>query len=162
MQMFYSHFYWLFAHTPKQILPAYIFRQLGLYNYRQVNDRLPWWRSFWTWWRLDLLNAISIELISAKELILLKVTTAQNAWFFIFSFLFHALKFLQDSMCNDCHDVTILCLNISNIAIITVKNVDCCCIIYNISNLEQFIYWKILHLKIVGIYKTYCQTFGVV
>ena len=39
----------------------------------------------------------------------------------------------QDSICNGCHDLTILCLNISDIAIITVKNVVYRCIIHNIS-----------------------------
>ena len=45
-------------------------------------------------------------------------------WFFI-----HGFKF-QDYVCNGCHDSSILCLNISDIAIITVKNVDYRCIIY--------------------------------
>ena len=36
--------------------------------------------------------------------------------------------------CNCCHDLTTLCLNISKITIIAVKNVDYCCIIHNISN----------------------------
>ena len=49
-------------------------------------------------------------------------------WFFN-----HRFKF-QDHVCNDCHDLTMLCLNISDIAIITVKNVDYCCAMYNISN----------------------------
>ena len=44
----------------------------------------------------------------------------------------HGFKF-QDSVWNGCHDLTILSVNISDIAIITVKNVDCCCIIHNIS-----------------------------
>ena len=48
-------------------------------------------------------------------------------WFFN-----HAFKF-QDSVCNGCHDLTILCLNISDIFIITVKNVGYRCIIHNIS-----------------------------
>ena len=48
-------------------------------------------------------------------------------WFFNPEFEF------QDSVCNCCHDLTILCLNISNIAIITVKNVDYCCIIHDIN-----------------------------
>ena len=48
-------------------------------------------------------------------------------WFFN-----HGLKF-QDSVCNVCHDLTILSVNISDIAIITVKNVDYYCIIFNIS-----------------------------
>ena len=47
-------------------------------------------------------------------------------WFFN-----HGLKF-QDSACNVCHDLTMLSVNISDIAIITVKNVDYYCIIFNI------------------------------
>ena len=39
----------------------------------------------------------------------------------------------QDSGCNGCHNLTMLSVNISDIAIITVKNVDHCCIIHNIS-----------------------------
>ena len=51
-------------------------------------------------------------------------------WFFD-----HGFKF-QDSVCNSCHDLTMLCLDISNIAIITVKNVDYCCIIHNVNKFE--------------------------
>ena len=45
-----------------------------------------------------------------------------------------------------------LCHNISDIAFIAVKNVDYDYVMYNI-NLKQLIYYKILFLKIVGIYK---------
>ena len=38
----------------------------------------------------------------------------------------------QDYVCNGCHDLAMLCLNISNIAIITVKGADYRCIIYDI------------------------------
>ena len=51
-------------------------------------------------------------------------------WFFN-----HELKF-QDYVCNGFHDLTILCLNMSDITIITVKNVDYRWIIYNISKSE--------------------------
>ena len=51
-------------------------------------------------------------------------------WFFN-----HGFKF-QDSICNVCHDLTMLSLNIRDIAIITVQNVDYRCIIYNISKFE--------------------------
>ena len=51
-------------------------------------------------------------------------------WFFNHEFE------LQDSVYNGCHDLTMLSVNISNIAIITVKNVDYCCIIHNISKSE--------------------------
>ena len=47
----------------------------------------------------------------------------------------HAFKF-QDSVCNGCHDLTTLCLNINDIAIITVKNVDYHCIIHDINKSE--------------------------
>ena len=44
----------------------------------------------------------------------------------------HGFKF-QDSVSNGCHDLTTLSVNISNISIITIKNVDYRCIILNIS-----------------------------
>ena len=44
-------------------------------------------------------------------------------WFFSHGFKFH------DSVCNGCHDLAILYLNINDIAIISVKNADYCCII---------------------------------
>ena len=47
----------------------------------------------------------------------------------------HVLKF-QDNVCSSCHDLTMLNVNISNIAVITVKNVDFYCIILNISKSE--------------------------
>ena len=37
----------------------------------------------------------------------------------------------QDSICNGCHNLTMLSINITNVAIVTVKNVDYCCIIHN-------------------------------
>ena len=42
----------------------------------------------------------------------------------------------QDSIRKGCHDLTMLTVSISDIAIITVKNVDYHCIIYNISKSE--------------------------
>ena len=52
-------------------------------------------------------------------------------WFFN-----HGFKF-QGLICNGCHDLRILSLNIRDIAIITVRNVDYRCIIYNISKSES-------------------------
>ena len=51
-------------------------------------------------------------------------------WFFNHGFEF------QDYVCNSCHDLTMLCFKISNITIITAKNVDYRCIIHNISKSE--------------------------
>ena len=47
----------------------------------------------------------------------------------------HGFKF-QDYVCNGCHDLTMLSVNISDIVIITIKNVDYYCIIHNISKSE--------------------------
>ena len=54
-------------------------------------------------------------------------------WFFN-----HGFK-LQNFVCNGFHNLTILCLNISNIAIITVKDVDSRCIFMTLANLKQII-----------------------
>ena len=47
----------------------------------------------------------------------------------------HGFKF-QGYVCNGCHDLTMLSVNISNIAIIAVKSVDYRCIIHSISKSE--------------------------
>ena len=51
-----------------------------------------------------------------------------------YCFFNHRFKF-KDAVYNDCSDLTILCLNISDIAIITVKNADYCCIVHNIKQI---------------------------
>ena len=45
----------------------------------------------------------------------------------------------QDFLYNGCHALTMLSVNISDIAIISVKNVDYCCVI-TLVNLKQVIY----------------------
>ena len=67
-----------------------------------------------------------------KELILLKVT--KECIICLYWFFHHGFKF-QDSVCNGCHVFAMLCVNISNIAIMTIKTVDYC-IIHNISKSE--------------------------
>ena len=42
----------------------------------------------------------------------------------------------QDSVYNNCHHLTMLCLNVSDMTITTIKIVDCRCIIPNISKSE--------------------------
>ena len=69
-------------------------------------------------------------------------------WFFKNEFRF------QDSVCNGCHDLIILWLHLSDIAIINVKNVDYCLLFMTLANLKQFVYQKfIMCLMIVGLYK---------
>ena len=47
----------------------------------------------------------------------------------------YGFKF-QDSVCNGCHDLTVLSVNIGDIVIITDKNVAYCYIIHNASKSE--------------------------
>ena len=70
---------------------------------------------------------------------MLKVA-AKNVWFATIGFyLNHGLNhvfngspmYVIDPLCNGCHDLSMLSVNTSNIAIITVKNVDYRCIIHN-------------------------------
>ena len=51
-------------------------------------------------------------------------------WVFNHRFKFH------NSICNGCHDLTMLSVNIREIEIIAVKNVDYHCIIHDISKSE--------------------------
>ena len=50
-------------------------------------------------------------------------------------FFYHGLEF-QDCECSGCRNLPLLIVNITDIAIITVKNVDYCCIVHNISKSE--------------------------
>ena len=66
---------------------------------------------------------------------LTKINKSKECMICHYCFFNHGFKF-QDSICNGCHDLTMLNLNIRDIAIITVKNLDYLCIIYNISKSE--------------------------
>ena len=70
------------------------------------------------------------------ELIQAKVVTVKNVWFVtIVFFLNNGFKY-QDSVCNCCHDLIMLCLSINNMAIITGKGIDYYCIIHDITKSE--------------------------
>ena len=69
-----------------------------------------------------------------KGLILLKVT-ANNLCFATIGSLIMDSNF-QDSVCYGCHVFTMLCVSISSVVIITIKNFDYCCIVHNISKSE--------------------------
>ena len=64
-------------------------------------------------------------------------------------FFNHGFKF-QESVCNGFYNLTIFCLNLNDIAIITVKNVDYRCIIHNISKSEANNLLKIYVLESLG------------
>ena len=81
-----------------------------------------------------------------NELILLRVTNSKTSMIFRYWFSNHGFNF-QDYVCNDCHDLTILSVNISDIAIITFKNVGYLCIVHNITKSEAINLLKISVLK---------------
>ena len=54
---------------------------------------------------------------TAKEFILLKVTIAEECMACHIEVLNHGFKY-QDSVCNGCHHLLMLCANISDIAIV--------------------------------------------
>ena len=75
-----------------------------------------------------------IELISTG-IDLPKVSISKECMICHYLFFNHRFEF-QYSLCNGPHDLTILSVNISDIGIITVANLDYCCIIHNISKSE--------------------------
>ena len=94
-----------------------------------------------------------------KELIVPKVIKVKNTLFATIAFLNQGFKF-QGYVCNGCHDLTMLCLNISNITNITVKNVDYRYIIHNISKSQAINLLKNYVLEDRGYkYKKYCLKF---
>ena len=64
-----------------------------------------------------------------------KSNKSRECMIFNYCFFHHRFKF-QDSVCNGCHYLTMLSVNTSEFAIITIKNTYYCCIIYNISKYE--------------------------
>ena len=65
-------------------------------------------------------------------------------WFFN-----HGFKF-QDSVCNDCHNLAMLNLNIRNIVVITVRNIDYRCTINSNSKSEEI---NLLQSSMLGDYE---------
>ena len=77
----------------------------------------------------------------------------KNEWFATIGFLImdSSFKILYATVAM----IWKFCLYISDIDIMTVKNIDYGCIIHVLTNLKKLIYQKILCLKIVTIYKNY-------
>ena len=67
---------------------------------------------------------------TSKGFDLAKSSNSKECMICHYCFFNHLFEF-QESVCNGCHDLTVLSVNISDIAIITIKNVDYCCIIHN-------------------------------
>ena len=71
----------------------------------------------------------------SKGIDLAKSNSSKECMICCYWLFHHCFKF-QDYICDGCHNLKILCLNISDIAIITFKNVDYRGIIYDIKKPE--------------------------
>ena len=72
----------------------------------------------------------------SKEIYVAKSNNGKECIIYHYLFFNHGFKF-YNSVYNGWHDLKMLRLNISNIAIITVKGVECCCIIHDISKSKK-------------------------
>ena len=75
-----------------------------------------------------------IELTFLKELILIKQMHRKNVTFFAIG-ISQIIKF-QPNVCNRCHDLLMISINLSDIAILNIKASDYCCVISLISKTE--------------------------
>ena len=80
-----------------------------------------------------------------------KSNNSRECIFHHYCYFNHGFKF-QNFVCNGCHDLLMLCLNISNVAIFSVTGINFW-IFLTLANLKQLICWNILFLMIAGIHK---------
>ena len=76
--------------------------------------------------RIDVSEGIDVNKTSAS-----KECDICHCWYF----LNYSFKF-QPNVCNRCHDLLMMPINLSNIAILNIKDSDYCCIISLISKNE--------------------------
>ena len=83
-----------------------------------------------------------IELLFLKELMLTKQSASKECDICHYQyFLNYNFKF-QPNVCNRCHDLLMMSMNISDIAILNIKDSDYCCIISLISKNEAMHLFK--------------------
>ena len=70
---------------------------------------------------------------------LTKINNSKECMILHYWFFNHGFE-LQDSVCNDCHNLTMLSANISDIAIIAVKMFIIVVLFITLANLKQLIY----------------------
>ena len=86
--------------------------------------------------RIDISEGIDINKTSAS-----KECDICCYWYF----LNKSFKF-QSNVCNRCHDLLMMSMNLSDIAILSIKGSDHCCIISRISKNETINLIQIIHL----------------
>ena len=76
--------------------------------------------------RIDVFKGININKTSASK---------ECDIFYYWYFLYYSFMF-QSNVCNRCHDLLMMSMNLSDIAILNMKGSGCCCIISLISKNE--------------------------
>ena len=71
-----------------------------------------------------------------KELILIRQANQKSVIFVTIAFSLNKRFKFQPYVCNICHDLLVMFMNFSNIAILEIKNADFCCIIIGIRKSE--------------------------
>ena len=79
----------------------------------------------------------------SERIDLAKSSNSKECMICHYFFFNHRFEF-QDSVCYGCHDLTMLSVNISDLAIITVKNLIIVVLFITLANLKELIYSKIL------------------
>ena len=72
----------------------------------------------------------------SKIIAVAKSNSRRECMVYRYRFFNHGFQY-QDFVCNRCHNLLMECVNISDIALITVKGADYCCIIHGISKSES-------------------------
>ena len=77
-----------------------------------------------------------IELTFLKKLMSIRQAN-QKSEIFVTICIFLDKNFLfQRNVCNGCHDLLMMSMNLRDIAVLSIKSADYCCIISRISNME--------------------------
>ena len=75
-----------------------------------------------------------IELTFLKELTLIRKVNAKST-IFVAIYIFKGLK-LQPNICNGCHNLLMISMNLKDINILNIKGADYCCVTSGISKSE--------------------------
>ena len=77
-----------------------------------------------------------IELSILKESILIKQVHQKSVMFVTIGIFFYCCFKFQPNVCNRCHDLLMMSVNLSDITILKIKGYEYCCIISLISKNE--------------------------
>ena len=81
-------------------------------------------------WLIGFIKVVLWRIYLSEQIDLTKNNNSKECMFCHYWFFNHDFNF-QDYVCNGCHDLLMLCVNISDNAIVTVKGADYYCIIHD-------------------------------